>query len=104
MSRIAAVVGSKSGWFVLRETPLPGPWSWFVAETFEDAMQRLENYEVVAIDAPLSLGEFSEQANDAGEPGIRDRYRRPDLAVTGQRPARRPDRPRRHRRRADRRP
>ena len=30
MSRIAAIVGSKAGWFVLRETTLPGPWSWFV--------------------------------------------------------------------------
>ena len=81
MSRIAAIVGSKAGWFVLRETPLPGPWSWFVAETFEDAMRRLENYEVVAVDAPLSLAEFSEHANDAGEPGIRDRYRRPPEKV-----------------------
>lgn len=77
MSRIAAVVGSRAGWFVLRETPLPGPWSWFVAETFEDAMRRLEDYEVVAVDAPLSLAEFPEQPDDAGEPGIRDRYRRP---------------------------
>ena len=77
MSRIAAVVGSKAGWFVLRETPLPGPWSWFVAATFEDAIGRLENYEVIAVDAPLSLSEIPEQADDAVEPGIRDRYRRP---------------------------
>jgi predicted RNase H-like nuclease len=77
MSRLAAVVGSKAGWFVLRETPLPGPWSWFVAETFEKAMQRLENYEVVAVDAPLSLAELPEQPDDNGKPGIRDRYRRP---------------------------
>ena len=77
MSRIAAVVGSKAGWFVLRETPLPGPWSWFVADTFEEVMQRLENYEVVAVDAPLSLDELPVQLDDADEPGIRDRYRRP---------------------------
>ncbi len=77
MSRIAAVVGAKAGWFVLRETPLPGPWSWFVAETFEGAMQRLENYEVIAVDAPLSLAEMPEQSAAADEPGIRDRYRRP---------------------------
>ena len=77
MSRLAAVVGSKAGWFVLRETPLPGPWSWFVADTFDEAMQRLENYEVVAVDAPLSLSELPEQAEDTEGPGIRDRYRRP---------------------------
>lgn len=77
MSRLAAVVGSKAGWFVLRETPLPGPWSWFVAETFEQAMRRLEDYEVVAVDVPLSLAELPVQPDDTGTPGIRDRYRRP---------------------------
>ena len=77
MSRLAAVVGSKAGWFVLRETPLPGPWSWFVTATFEEAMQRLENCEVVAVDAPLSLAELPPETLDTGDPGIRDRYRRP---------------------------
>jgi predicted RNase H-like nuclease len=76
MSRIASVVGSRAGWFVLRETPLPGPWSWFVTENFEAAMQRLEGYEVIAVDAPLSLAEHHEPADDES-PGIRDRYRRP---------------------------
>jgi predicted RNase H-like nuclease len=74
MSRLAAVLGSKAGWFVLRETPLPGPWSWFVAPTFEEAMQRLDSYEVVAVDAPLSLAELPSEVDDAG---IRDRYRHP---------------------------
>jgi len=77
MSRLAAVVGVKAGWFVLRETPLPGPWSWFVAPTFEKAMQRLDNYEVVAVDAPLSITEFPPHSDDGDEPGIRERYRRP---------------------------
>ena len=77
MSRLAAVVGSKAGWFVLRETPLPGPWSWFVTATFEEAMERLENYDVVAVDAPLSLAELPVETLDAGETGMRDRYRRP---------------------------
>ena len=77
MSRIAAVVGSRSGWLVLRETPLPGPWSWFVAGTFDEAMQRLESYEVVAVDLPLSIIELPDARNDAGEPGIRERYRHP---------------------------
>ena len=76
MSRIASVLGSRAGWFVLRETPLPGPWSWFVTENFEEAMQRLEGYEVIAVDAPLSLAEHHEPADDES-PGIRDRYRRP---------------------------
>jgi predicted RNase H-like nuclease len=76
MSRIASVLGSRAGWFVLRETPLPGPWSWFVTENFEAAMQRLEGYEVIAVDAPLSLAEHHEPADDES-PGIRDRYRRP---------------------------
>lgn len=77
MSRIAAVVGSRAGWFVLRETPLPGPWSWFVADTFDEAMQRVEDYEVVAVDAPLSLAELPEQPDDEDEANIRERYRRP---------------------------
>jgi predicted RNase H-like nuclease len=67
-------LGSKAGWFVLRETPLPGPWSWFVAPTFEEAMQRLDSYEVVAVDAPLGLAELPTEVDDAG---IRDRYRHP---------------------------
>ena len=75
MSRIAAVVGSRAGWFVLRETPLPGPWSWFVTQSFAEAMQRLEGYEVVAVDIPLSRGE-QDVIPDDGEPGIRDRHRR----------------------------
>jgi predicted nuclease with RNAse H fold len=73
MSRIAAVVGSKAGWFVLRETPLPGPWSWFVAESFDEVMERLENYDVVTVDAPLSLAELPAQRVEAGVRGIRDR-------------------------------
>jgi predicted RNase H-like nuclease len=77
MSRLAAVVGSKSGWFVLRETPLPGPWSWFVAGTFDEAMQHLERYEVVAVDVPLSMAELPEPPHDADEAGIRERYRHP---------------------------
>ena len=81
MSRLAAVVGVKAGWFVLRETPLPGPWSWFVAPTFEDALQRLENYEVVAVDAPLSLAELATQPEHAEEPGIRERYRHPEEKI-----------------------
>ena len=80
MSRIASVVGSKAGWFVLRETPLPGPWSWFVAQTFDEAMKRLEGYEVVAGDAPLSVIEYSTPTDDE-HAGIRDRYRRPEEKV-----------------------
>ena len=81
MSRLATVVGSRAGWFVLRETPLPGPWSWFVTGTFEEAMQRLVNYEVVAVDAPLSLAELPAEADGDGDGGIRARYRRPAAKV-----------------------
>jgi len=77
MSRIAAVVGSKAGWFVLKETPLPGPWSWFVAESFDEVMERLENYEVVAVDAPLSLAELPAQPDGGNDPEYRARRRRP---------------------------
>ena len=80
MSRIASVVGSKAGWFVLRETPLPGPWSWFVTKTFEEAMRRLDGYEVVAVDAPLSLAEYPALSDDNAT-GIRDRYRRPEEKI-----------------------
>ena len=76
MSRIAAVVGSKAGWFVLRETPLPGPWSWFVTETFEEAMQRLERHQVVTVDAPLCLAELDSQP-EGEQPGNLDPHRRP---------------------------
>jgi predicted RNase H-like nuclease len=76
MSRIAAVLGSKAGWFVLRETPLPGPWSWFVTDTFEEAMQRLEGHEVVTVAAPLCLPEMD--SPPAGEqPEIPDPHQLP---------------------------
>lgn len=80
MSRIAAIVGSKAGWFVLRETTLPGPWSWFVTETFEEAMQRLEGCEVVTVDAPLGLTAPDSRPRDAA-PGRHERYRRPAKKV-----------------------
>lgn len=76
MSRIAAVVGSKAGWFVLRETTLPGPWSWFVTETFEEAMQRLEGCEVVTVDAPLSPAASAARPGEEA-PGRNYRHRRP---------------------------
>ena len=75
MSRIASVVGCKKGWFVLRETPLPGPWHWFVATSFDHAMQRLESYDVVTVDVPLS-GFDADASNDASA-GMHDRYRQP---------------------------
>ena len=75
MSRIAAVVGCKEGWYVLRETPLPGPWHWFVTASFERAMERLENYDVVAVDVPLS-GYDAEASNDSSA-GVHDRHRQP---------------------------
>ena len=79
MSRIAAVVGCKEGWYVLRETPLPGPWHWFIASSFEKAMQRLESYDVIALDVPLSVYEI-ESANDSTG-GIHERYRHPASKV-----------------------
>jgi predicted RNase H-like nuclease len=77
VSRIAGIVGCKAGWFVLRETPLPGPWHWFVAPTFEEAMQRLENYEVVAVDIPLSMTEMQAASSDKAKLSVHERYRRP---------------------------
>ena len=79
MSRIAGVVGCKSGWYVLRETPLPGPWHWSVEPTFEEAMRKLENYDVIAIDVPLS----SYEATSAASPGasIHHRHRRPGRKI-----------------------
>ena len=75
MSRIAAVVGCKEGWYVLRETPLPGPWHWFVATSFERAMERLESYDVVAVDVPLS-GYDADVSSDESA-GVHERYRQP---------------------------
>ena len=75
MSRIASVVGCKEGWYVLRETPLPGPWHWFVATSFKRAMERLESYDVVAVDVPLS-GYDADVRNDENA-GVHERYRQP---------------------------
>lgn len=76
MSRIAGVVGCKAGWYVLRESPLPGPWHWSLESTFESAMQALANYDVIAIDIPLSIGEVGPP-----DAGIHERYRRPPHKV-----------------------
>lgn len=75
MSRIAGIVGCKAGWYVLRESPLPGPWHWFVAPTFEKAMQRLDGYDVVAIDVPLSVSEAQAIASTMPDANIHNRYR-----------------------------
>ena len=81
MSRIAAVVGCKAGWYVLRESPLPGPWSWTVAGDFAEAMQRLENYDVIALDVPLSLYESGDKPATGPGNGIHERWRRPESRV-----------------------
>ena len=77
MSRLAGIVGCKAGWYVLRETPLPGPWHWFLAPTFEKAMQRLDSYDVVAVDVPLSVSEAQAAASDSTDASIHNRYRSP---------------------------
>ena len=77
MSRIAGIVGCKTGWYVLRESPLPGPWNWFVAPTFEKAMQRLDGYDVVAVDVPLSASETQVTALNDADANIHNRYRSP---------------------------
>ena len=66
MSRIAGLVGCKAGWYVLKETPLPGPWHWSLATTFEEAMRALENYDVIAIDVPLSSYDVDLSNNSIG--------------------------------------
>lgn len=81
MSRIAAIAGCKAGWFVLRETPLPGPWHWFIAPTFAAAIQRLDSYEVVAVDVPLSFSESHATPSNDAELGIYGRYRRPEYKI-----------------------
>jgi predicted RNase H-like nuclease len=81
VSRIAAIAGCKAGWFVLRETPLPGPWHWFIAPTFEEAMERLDSYEVVAVDVPLSVSELHRTPSDDAELGVYGRYRRPEFKI-----------------------
>ena len=75
MSRIAGIVGCKAGWYVLRESPLPGPWNWFVAPTFEKAMHRLDGYDVVAVDVPLSVSEAQAVASNLPDANIHTRYR-----------------------------
>jgi hypothetical protein len=50
-----------------------------VEPTFEEAMQKLENYDVIAIDIPLS----GYETGASGEPdtGIHDRHRRPPRKI-----------------------
>ena len=79
MSRIAGVAGCKAGWYVLRETTLPGPWHWSVEPTFEKAMEKLENYDVVAVDIPLSG--FEAASSGTPEVGIHERHRRPPRKI-----------------------
>jgi predicted RNase H-like nuclease len=77
VSRIAGIIGCKAGWLVMRETPLPGPWHWYIASTFERAMDRLESYDVVAVDIPLSLSDAEIADSNGPEASIHNRYRSP---------------------------
>ena len=53
--RIAGIDGCKAGWFVVCETPLPGPWSWFVAPNFDEVARRLRDFDAVGIDMPVGI-------------------------------------------------
>ncbi len=55
MPRIAGIDGCRAGWLVVCETPLPGPWSWFVAPTFEAAWQRLKDFDAIGVDMPVGI-------------------------------------------------
>ena len=64
---------------MLQERPLPGPWHWSLESTFEEAMQKLEDYDAIAIDVPLSSCDAD--LSNSPEPGIHDRYRRPPQKI-----------------------
>ncbi len=53
--RIAGIDGCKAGWFVVCETPLPGPWDWFVAPDFDVVTKRLHDFDAVGIDMPVGI-------------------------------------------------
>jgi predicted RNase H-like nuclease len=53
--RIAGIDGCKAGWLVVCETPLPGPWSWFIADRFERVRERLHDYDAIGIDMPVGI-------------------------------------------------
>ena len=55
MPRIAGIDGCRGGWLVVCETPLPGPWSWFVADRFETVRERLADFAAVGIDMPVGI-------------------------------------------------
>jgi predicted RNase H-like nuclease len=55
MPRIAGIDGCRAGWLVVCETPLPGPWSWFVASRFESVRERLANFDAIGIDIPVGI-------------------------------------------------
>jgi len=53
--RIAGIDGCKAGWFVVCETPLPGPWKWFVAANFDEVARKLSDYDAIGIDMPVGI-------------------------------------------------
>ncbi len=53
--RIAGIDGCKAGWLVVCETPLPGPWTWFVAPNFDEVARRLRDFDAVGVDMPLGI-------------------------------------------------
>jgi predicted RNase H-like nuclease len=55
MPRIAGIDGCRGGWLVVCETPLPGPWSWFVAPNFEAVWRQLRDFDAVGVDMPVGI-------------------------------------------------
>lgn len=55
MPRIAGIDGCRGGWLVVCETPLPGPWSWFVAPNFETVWRRLKDFDAIGVDMPVGI-------------------------------------------------
>ena len=53
--RIAGIDGCKAGWLVVCETPLPGPWNWFVASSFDEVAHKLRDFDAVGIDMPVGI-------------------------------------------------
>ncbi len=53
--RIAGIDGCKAGWIVVCETPLPGPWSWFVSTDFNEVAERLDGFDAIGIDMPVGI-------------------------------------------------
>ncbi len=65
MPRIAGIDGCRGGWLVICETPLPGPWTWFVEPHFEAVADRLHEFDAIGVDMPVGVPDRGDRKCEA---------------------------------------